>query len=846
MSKPGLDWDDWYTPDASAGGGGSADTGGGGSADVPIDWRDPDAESKLYDLFGENEVTTSNLELFIGILGKTKYDEIIIEINKIRENNKTPGLTLNIWGHTVGSTMKYVQIWVVTKYVEMYGESILKKELQDLIDDCGGINPLSSILPFLKKMLIAIDLHSNFMIKNENNLDENDYYKNAIEVMLNASIGTPHYYSSSVFDGLVRGEISTQDARNVLSTNVKTLFQKYKLLKYTNIANVNKEKEEKLNAIAEKNAKIKNKTEAAAVAKAVNKIEEIENIDENNDTQSQKLDIINSSQSLTEEDKLLETIKVASETMAVITEVAESNTPYSQTISQMKSDLMELTTVFENLSNKPKDKSSDELKDLYLTHRYLQNSFMKLLNPSRALFLLGKMIFSGTNDDSGKSFVIYPDISTEEKELFTYPINQYLKYSCDKSSIGKYQTPSAIPFFIDIDAGINYNLWKGCRTTKYGWKTPSFMLFLCLTAILQKNKGNIPKDLVPTFFLLLVDDFTAKTTDNFFAETLRNDNRKSQIVSSMMYEMLNKVGIEFGTMIGSCLSIPRNMEQEDFAEMSRSFLKYIPDEKKHIEEEKIRLLEETWFVPSATPEELTTQIFWDKTQTSSSPLELKDLQTNSQNNNPSTAGGESSQSFLFDHPIDEGGHNEFAMTMDPSIGGGSHNESAMTMNPPTGGGWSSELFQYVNPIDEGNEEDGGINPVVIEEDSNSQNINEDQITLYQQDDPVAENQVIPLSQKNLNKPCYAFQKGECARGSSCVFSHGQNANANDKGVGVCSEFLQTGTCIRGENCRFSHYKRGGSIRTTKRIKKGGRKTRRPKKNKRTRRTKDRAKYTRKR
>lgn len=671
MSKLGLDWDDWYTSDASA--------GGGGSAVAPIDWRDPDAESKLYELFGENEVTTSNLELFIGILGKEKYDKIIIEINKI---NKTPGSTFNTWGNTIGANLEYIQIWVVTKYVEIYGESILKKELQDLINYYGGINPLSSILPFLKKILIAIDVHSNFMIKNENNLDENDYYENAIEVMLSASIGTPHYYSPSVFDGLVKGEISTQDARKVLSTNVKTLFKKYKLQKETNIANVNKEKEEKLNAIAKTNAKIKNKTAAAAVAKAVNEIEEIENIDENNDTQSQKLDIINSSQSLSEEDKLLQTIAVASETMAVITEVAdsqtvaESNTPHSQTISQMKSDLMELTTVFENLSNKPKDKSSDELKDLYLTHTYLQNSFMKLLNPSRALFLLGKMIFSGTNDNSGKSFVIYPDISTEEKEMFTVPINQYLKYSCDTSRIGLYQTPSAIPFFIDIDAGINYNLWKGCRTTKHGWKTPSFMLFLCLTAILQKNNGNIPKDLVPTFFLLLVDDFTAKTTDNFFAETLRNDNRKSQMVSSMLYKMLNEVGIEFRIMIGSCLGIPRNMKQEDFAEMFRSFLKYIPDEKKYIEEGKIGLLEEDWYIPSATPEELKTQDFWDRTRISQSPLKLEDLQTNSQNNNSSTGGDGSSQSFQVDYPIG-GGSQPFQVNY-PMGGSSQYNNSVVS------------------------------------------------------------------------------------------------------------------------------------------------------------------------
>ena len=60
--------------------------------------------------------------------------------------------------------------------------------------------------------------------------------------------------------------------------------------------------------------------------------------------------------------------------------------------------------------------------------------------------------------------------------------------------------------------------------------------------------------------------------------------------------------------------------------------------------------------------------------------------------------------------------------------------------------------------------------------------------------------------------CYAFQRGECDRGSSCRFSHGDGFYAHNgrggnnrrmKSYEICYAF-QNGTCDRGDTCRFTH------------------------------------------
>ena len=57
--------------------------------------------------------------------------------------------------------------------------------------------------------------------------------------------------------------------------------------------------------------------------------------------------------------------------------------------------------------------------------------------------------------------------------------------------------------------------------------------------------------------------------------------------------------------------------------------------------------------------------------------------------------------------------------------------------------------------------------------------------------------------------CFAFQRGECNRGSACRFSHGGAGESGDGGFGsgmVPSKCLafQRGECNRGDDCKFSH------------------------------------------
>jgi len=74
--------------------------------------------------------------------------------------------------------------------------------------------------------------------------------------------------------------------------------------------------------------------------------------------------------------------------------------------------------------------------------------------------------------------------------------------------------------------------------------------------------------------------------------------------------------------------------------------------------------------------------------------------------------------------------------------------------------------------------------------------------------------------------CYAFQRGECTRGSSCRFSHegggSSSRGGGDRGdrgernnderparaSGACFAF-QKGECTRGSSCRYAHEGGGG-------------------------------------
>ena len=67
------------------------------------------------------------------------------------------------------------------------------------------------------------------------------------------------------------------------------------------------------------------------------------------------------------------------------------------------------------------------------------------------------------------------------------------------------------------------------------------------------------------------------------------------------------------------------------------------------------------------------------------------------------------------------------------------------------------------------------------------------------------------AQSTEKRPCFAFQKGTCARGEYCKFSHGDEGTAGESVKNrstyeperVCYNF-QKGKCTRGADCKFSH------------------------------------------
>ena len=554
------------------------------------DWRDIDADQQLHKLFENEMVTTSNIDFCRGIMSKKDYDNIIDAIGMLQHN--TP---LKSWN----PHQRYINMWVATKYIEIYGNNVIVKELRDFLTHCGG-DPFAKLLQFIKKYVIGVDVHSDFTIKDEN---INGAYNHVDEVILNAPIGTTNYFIASIFNGMIQQDLTTREARERLVIFLKEEFDKFKSKKdeYT------KKEREAREAIVEISKKIKSKKMNSKKMKEVKEIDE--DINEEINELDNKLDAISSETTLlTENQKAEETLKIASqvEDSHTVAEVLSQSSPFTQSLSQMQDTLKYYMGSFSKILNKS-DEYSRDLKDLYKTYEQNKNSFMILTDPRRALFRLGAMTFEGTHDNTGKNFVAYPDVSLEHVEEFKDSINLYISYSyiLTHPGISSYQTQYADPFF-NIDSGIMYNLWGLCRNTIHGWQTPSFMWLLFLNEIYKKNGNIVPDNLVPTFFSLLVDNFTAKNADNFCAMALRNEKNKSNMISSSLYELLNSVKSKISIMIGSCLGKPGGMLNTDFVASIKSFLPHIPEERTRSMLEQINARESNTFSPPATPEHLVS------------------------------------------------------------------------------------------------------------------------------------------------------------------------------------------------------------------------------------------------
>lgn len=67
--------------------------------------------------------------------------------------------------------------------------------------------------------------------------------------------------------------------------------------------------------------------------------------------------------------------------------------------------------------------------------------------------------------------------------------------------------------------------------------------------------------------------------------------------------------------------------------------------------------------------------------------------------------------------------------------------------------------------------------------------------------------------RGRDNSCYAFQRGECERGSSCKFDHNSNSGGHRSNGGSgrdnnCYDFGR-GRCSYGASCRFDHIRDGG-------------------------------------
>ena len=71
------------------------------------------------------------------------------------------------------------------------------------------------------------------------------------------------------------------------------------------------------------------------------------------------------------------------------------------------------------------------------------------------------------------------------------------------------------------------------------------------------------------------------------------------------------------------------------------------------------------------------------------------------------------------------------------------------------------------------------------------------------DQPVGKSRMIKGKGKRPPGICFAFEKGECTRGDSCRFRHGETGEKKGDNK-MCFSFANYGSCKFGDRCRFTH------------------------------------------
>lgn len=858
MSKLGLDWDDWYTPDASAGGGGSAVASGGGSvppteAQIP-DWTKLNTTKSLIDLFRKHAITNIDptFGFCVGIHSDSNIETAHDEVSKINESDN-PIKTLGEIFAGITEKDKYneklmanqwLKVWLTQKFISTYGGAII----MDAYEKCKyllgeNIDALHERVLSTNEMSYSLDVHGELNIQPHGR----NVYRNVIKILEGTLPKSSLLYNPSIFDKTVR---STKSYKEIMKEQRQITIidlQKF-IIKRDECRQTVNEISNKISEYHYKILELQNSLDATASQEMTQSIQNTPQV------------IASASQVIDQASSIVENI---SADIGIELPPQIASTPTFSPSEELADLRTKMNNLYYDLGAKitKLDELVKDVKDTYISLRSIL--YYELLNPQEALGKLDQTLFSGTNEENGGLGIV---LTLGENELVTSCVRHYLQktnreeltfvgdgltFTNNGPEINAYNPSEAMKL----------NPWNVFRNFTCG-KYPSFAWLFIVYCILKNNNGVLSDEAIKVLIMTLFDDCTHGQSDNIISVILRTQYRKgntTDIKSELLYKFFETVGIKYSLNLLHCMGKPSTESIEDFKEKVKNFVgTYIAEDEQRPFMNRIAEIGATQTLGSqeSMPSQIdffnnavdtlsqmtqhvSTQIK-DEIQILSQPdfqtLSALDLRTEGVQSATGGGGGSSQENYPTDFLSQISDSSNQYPVASSKTGGGSANNIIIGETPVKSIDYSNQ--QSAMPIDSGggSQPDYYTLPVGTEEERNKN-----------------PNSIFYGMSKNVDvkrlKPCYAFEKGECARGSRCIFSHDPNANNN--GVGVCYPFqqnkllypFQTGTCRRGDKCNLSH--QGGSIRTTKRKRKGGRKTRRPKKNKRTRRTKDRAKYTRK-
>lgn len=892
MSKLGLGWDDWYTPDASAGGGGSANASGGGyvpptEAQIP-DWTKLNTTKSLIDLFRKHAITNIDptFGFCVGIHSDSNIETAHDEVSKINESDN-PIKTLGEIFAGITEKDKYneklmanqwLKVWLTEKFISTYGGAIIMDvyaKFEHLLGE--NIDALHAHVLSTNEMSYSLDVHGELNIQPHGR----NVYKNVIKILEGTLPKSSLLYNPSIFDKTVR---STKSYKEIMKEQRQITIidlQKF-IIKRDECRQTVNEISNKISEYHYKILELQNSLDATASQEMTQSIQNTSQV------------IASASQVIDQASSIVENI---SADIGIELPPQIASTPTFSPSEELADLRTKMNNLYYDLGAKitKLDELVKDVKDTYISLRSIL--YYELLNPQEALGKLDQTLFSGTNEENGGLGIV---LRLGENKLVTDCVRHYLQNTFDPnltfvgdgltfthngSRIDAYNPSEAMTlnpwnFFINSKCGRNLNGENYIDNTKY----PSFAWLFMMYCVLRNpaNAGKIPDEAIKVLTMTLFDDCTHGQSDNIISVILRTQYRKgntTDIKSELLYKFFETVGIKYSLNLLHCMGKPSTESIEDFKEKVKNFVgTYIAEDEQRPFMNRIAEIGATQTLGSqeSMPSQIdffnnavdtlsqmtqhvSTQIEREL-QTSSQPggfktLSISDLRTEGVQ---SATGGGGSETFFYDsddsgpfqtkymnpvagnqstgfgYPVGGGSQDSiFGSEYDNPVDRGSHNESAMTMDPPTG----SELFQYDNPVGGG-----------------SQNSN-DFVVLPGSSDDEDENE-IPFGQREELQPIAIFANrnpGKIrSRSRSRSRSRDRNENKNEnrdrrrdeKGRGRSrsrsrSRDKKDRGRSRDKKDRDRSRNRGGGI-------KGGRKTRRPKKNKRTRRTKDRAKYTRKR